>query len=204
MTGPIHLFRTYLASKHSSIDCRIWEAARATSAAPTFFEQIFIGPPGISEPYIDGGLGCNNPIKQVLEEARTQFPGRHVACIVSIGTGRPRVKGIPTPGFIQRLIPFAIVKALQGIATDCEQSTQGITQRFQSIPYFCFRFNVEHGLQDVGLADWKMLNKVTIHTGMYIEVPEVDQRLEVAATAICRKQRVVATAQISTPVTDIR
>jgi len=43
----------------------IWEAARATSAAPMFFKSITIGQAGMTEEFIDGGLGANNPTEQV-------------------------------------------------------------------------------------------------------------------------------------------
>src|SRR5882724_5814205 len=59
------LFRTYMAPEYQSPNCMIWEAARSTSATPTFFERIVIN----EEQFIDGGLGGNNPIDQVLQEA---------------------------------------------------------------------------------------------------------------------------------------
>lgn len=46
--------------------CKIWEAARATSAASTFFEPIKIG----DRMYVDGALKHNNPIEKVDEESR--------------------------------------------------------------------------------------------------------------------------------------
>lgn len=39
---------------------KIWEAARATSAAPHYFDAMLID--GIS--FVDGGLGYNNPAPQ--------------------------------------------------------------------------------------------------------------------------------------------
>src|SRR6266481_4925080 len=88
------LFRTYQAPKYPSPNCTIWEAIRATSAVPAFFPHIVIG----REAYVDGGMGCNNPVQQVLQEAELMFPDRHVACIVSIGTGQAQMIGIPKPG----------------------------------------------------------------------------------------------------------
>ncbi len=76
-------------AKSKEYNCRIWEAARATSAAPTFFKRIEIGPSGSGIEYVDAGLGCNNPIKQVIEEAVRVFgEDSEVACIVSIGAGQ--------------------------------------------------------------------------------------------------------------------
>ena len=46
--------------------CRIWEAARATSAASTFFDPIKIR----DRMYVDGALKHNNPIEKVDEESQ--------------------------------------------------------------------------------------------------------------------------------------
>jgi len=98
MTAAIpRLFRTYQVPKNQSFDCTIWEAARATTAAPTFFKGIDIGGPGSKERFIDGGVGRNNPIMQVFEEAELVFPNGHVACAISIGTGQAKTTAIPKP-----------------------------------------------------------------------------------------------------------
>ena len=39
-------------------EIKIWEAARATSAAPTYFKPITVG----NYTLLDGGLGANNPL----------------------------------------------------------------------------------------------------------------------------------------------
>lgn len=38
-------------------DIKIWQAARATSAAPSYFSSIRVG----DRELVDGGLGANNP-----------------------------------------------------------------------------------------------------------------------------------------------
>ncbi|KAI9813961.1 MAG: hypothetical protein M1826_002339 [Phylliscum demangeonii] len=45
MTHP-RLFRTYRVRDNASANCKIWEAARATTAAVTFFRRIAIGQEG--------------------------------------------------------------------------------------------------------------------------------------------------------------
>ena len=47
---------------------RIWEAARATSAASSFFDPIKIGQFG--EEFVDGAVGANNPVAQLWNEAK--------------------------------------------------------------------------------------------------------------------------------------
>lgn len=83
------LFRTYDVHKNNNFNCKIWEAARATSAAPLFFKRIAIGGVGLQEEYVEGALGCNNPVNQVIEESGLIYgQERTIDCVVSIGTGQ--------------------------------------------------------------------------------------------------------------------
>src|SRR5882672_863744 len=189
-----HLFRTYKAPAYQSPNCAIWEAARATSAIPTFFDPIVIN----GESFFDGGMGRNNPIQQVLQEAELMFPDRHVACIVSIGTGQAQTISIPKPDLLQRVLPLHVINAMRKIATDCEESAQDATRRFEHTPGVYFRFNVEQGLQNVGLEQWEKLDEVRAHTRQYIRMADVNPRLEAAVVSVCGRQRVIPTAHIST------
>ena len=78
------LFRTYDTSD-SLKDCAIWEVARATSAATTFFKSIKCGRDEVE--FIDAGFGYNNPCEILLSEAQSIFAGAEFGCILSIGTG---------------------------------------------------------------------------------------------------------------------
>jgi len=84
-------FRTYNIGNDLE-ECKIWEVARATSAATTFFPSIFCGRDSIE--YIDAGFGHNNPTEVLLSEARDEFPGLIIDCVLSIGTGLEGV--VPT------------------------------------------------------------------------------------------------------------
>ncbi|KAJ7456426.1 hypothetical protein B0H11DRAFT_1626574, partial [Mycena galericulata] len=75
------LSRTYKSATVSDVDCTIWQAGRATTAAPNVFKPIAIG----SDAYVDGHR--QNPICSVISEAQNVFPGRHIACVISIGSG---------------------------------------------------------------------------------------------------------------------
>jgi len=85
----------------------MWEAARATSAPSTFFERVEIGR---AQPFIDGGVGRNNPSRVVLDEANT-LGTRPIGCLVSIGTGQFETISIGRPGFFQRMIPTDIISS---------------------------------------------------------------------------------------------
>lgn len=59
------------ATEHYS-DCTIWEAARATAAAPFYFPTAKIR----GKKFRDGGLSYNNPVSEVLREGTDLF-GEH-------------------------------------------------------------------------------------------------------------------------------
>ena len=63
-----------------------WEAARATSAAPTYFP----GHQGDDYVFLDGGVWCNNPIMAAVVDALSAYDmARDQIEILSIGTGNP-------------------------------------------------------------------------------------------------------------------
>jgi patatin-like phospholipase/acyl hydrolase len=69
-TAP-HLFTSYWTDRWDPTliaHTKIWEAARATSAASTFFEPIEIGPH--RQVFLDGGTGANNPVQLLVNEAK--------------------------------------------------------------------------------------------------------------------------------------
>lgn len=105
-TGPT-LFQTYNVERNRTYNCTIWEAARATSAAPTFFKRITIGPDGSAIDYVGAGLGCNNPVKQVLAEAAREF-GDHapIACVLSIGTDQTNSENFGNPAVVSEWFPW--------------------------------------------------------------------------------------------------
>ena len=91
--GPPTVFRSYSGDDIRSSRCAIWQAARATSAAPSFFKEMHIDKSTLPSPgitFIDGGLGYNNPSRVALDEAEQLWPTSKHFCLISIGTGRQR------------------------------------------------------------------------------------------------------------------
>jgi patatin-like phospholipase/acyl hydrolase len=64
------------------------EVARATSAAPTYFEplQLAVDPDG-NRAFVDGGIYANNPAMCAYVEARKIHPEENDFLVVSLGTG---------------------------------------------------------------------------------------------------------------------
>jgi predicted acylesterase/phospholipase RssA len=63
-------------------------AARATSAAPTYFEPAQVWVAGRQLALIDGGVFVNNPAMSAYSEARRLFPDEESFLVVSLGTGQ--------------------------------------------------------------------------------------------------------------------
>jgi len=174
------LFRSY-QSQETHSGCKIWEAARATSAVPTFFKPIEIGN---KQPFIDGGLGCNNPSKLVLKEAKVVFPTHQIGCLVSIGTGQAKVISFKTSGFFQQVVPTDVADVLKAIATDCEATHEDIVSLFANSPNTYFRINVDQGMQDIQLSEWEKMTNVEAHTMQYLRREEVGEKLTLLIDAI--------------------
>jgi hypothetical protein len=174
------LFRTY-PSRETHSGCKIWEAARATSAAPTFFKLIEIGR---GQPFIDGGLGRNNPSKVVLHEANSLFRTRPIGCLVSIGAGQAEIISIPKPGLLQQVLPTDVIEALRAISTDCEATHEDMKHLFANLSNTYFRLNVEQGMQGIGFSEWEKLANVEAHTAQYMKRREVDEKLSMVVNAI--------------------
>jgi patatin-like phospholipase/acyl hydrolase len=87
-------FKSYNAknTEKNGYDFKMRVAARATSAAPTYFEPAKIVTGGLEDYYalIDGGLVANNPAMCAYAEARTLYPERGPKdfFLLSLGTGR--------------------------------------------------------------------------------------------------------------------
>ena len=156
-------FRTY-SSLRAHLAPQIWEAARATSAATTFFDSIVIGP--FKERFVDGALGFNNPVSVVLDEAIDQwYDARNaIQCIVSIGTGEPH------PGSVGNNASEAL-GTLKKIATETERTADRFAKDHPEyvLAGKYYRFNVDRGLEDVGLEHHEKLNIIASATSRYMQ-----------------------------------
>lgn len=127
---PIDSSSTPSRYKGSSTN-RVFEALRATTAAPSYFDEF------IDEQYgtfLDGGILANNPVGIAIHEARKIWPNTNIDCIVSIGTGKetsaPNTNGITIKGLILSLIEGA---------TDTENLSNLLSDLLSPTVYFRFQ-----------------------------------------------------------------
>ena len=169
---------------------KIWEAARATSAASTFFEPINLGPYG--EEFVDGATGANNPIRELWTEASDVWRDigaleDNLNCIVSIGTGAPALQA-----FGDSLLQVAAT--LKELATEAEKTAEKFEQEHYRLAQGdqLFRFNVAKGLEDVGLEETGKLAMIAAATRHYTSSEAVSGMVQKCADCLRRRQRTSA------------
>lgn len=163
---------------------RIWEAARATSAATSFFEPLFMD----GKAFADGATGANNPIYELWAEASSVFSEDeswkledNLKCLISVGTGIPSLKPFG-PGITD------VAGALKAIATASESTAQQFQRQhpFLVKNSIYSRFNVTHGLEDVGLEEADRLGDIEAITYNYCASTSVMQQIEFCANVLKR------------------
>lgn len=123
-----------------------------------------IGNPPVT--YVDGGIGYNNPIRALVEESSHMWPSdRKIGCIVSIGTG------VLISRDVGRTIKPLFDK-LTEMATDTEKLAKEFEEemkyRYGIEQKVYFRFNVQHGLEQVGLEEWREMDRTKVATQDYL------------------------------------
>jgi predicted acylesterase/phospholipase RssA len=152
-TNTTTRLRSYRIPVVSDLNPTIVEAALATSAAPTYFSDVAIQ----GSKFVDGAIGANNPAVEVEEEASDLWCEETgnlqplVKCFISVGTGHPGIRAVSDKGLKHFL------ETLQKEATETESTNEQFLGRWRDHVEKgrCFRFNVDHGLDHVRLAEFE-------------------------------------------------
>ena len=150
-------------------DIPIWQVARATSAAPAYFEPSKIG----DLEYLDGGMGANNPSEEIYDEVRRMNNGSNncVRVILSIGTGRNHKTARFSGQGISRYWHY--VNWAKKWATDSEEAHLRMLKKRQSESeserFWYLRLNVEEGLDDMKLDEWRVRGTLRTTIGQAIK-----------------------------------
>jgi patatin-like phospholipase/acyl hydrolase len=165
--------------------CHIWEAARATSAAPLFFEPLTLRSSGAT--FGDGALGLNNPIFEVLHEADILWPNTTIRSVLSIGTGLTDVKGLDTSQHKM----WDVLKTCVDLSMNANKQAENFAktkigrEMFGNRTYF--RFDVDRNIETISLEEWEKLDEIDGLTEAYLGRPDKEKDLLDCARSLCNR-----------------
>ena len=163
----------------------IWEVARATSAAPSYFKSIRL----FHARYYDAAVSLNNPSWEVFNEVNLLADKSQDAIdlLLSIGGGNakannPRVK-------------FGNDSLLQDLTDISDVVHNKVEYESEQQLFDYYRFDVKEGLQEVHMNEWKpkpsgsiTLKRIQEATSRYLENGKVSYRIRECAKRLVEKR----------------
>jgi hypothetical protein len=123
-------------------------------------------------------MGANNPSNEVEKEASNiwcEETGKLeplVKCFISVGTGDGGINPINDKAW------RFLAENLKKVASDTKETEEAVSSRWRghwNKRYF--RFNVQQGLQEVGLAEYRQTGLINAATAEYLESHDTKPRL---------------------------
>lgn len=191
-SGLPTIIRSYHTDVTEKPRVTIWQAARATTACPTMFAPIFI--PTLGGSFVDGAMGFSNPSELAMEEMSIIAPDdvTQKICLVSIGSGRLRAIEFPDssspwlPNFLnvskQIRSKLLLAEKCMELLTCTEVVHQRLSVRARSskasneLQYY--RFNVEHGMEDISWGDVTKLTLAESTAREYLNEHETREKVK--------------------------
>lgn len=188
------LFRSYPLPSHLNSDeypplrnpgpassCKIWEAARATSAAPFYFEPFLLG----GSEYIDAAPFVNNPSWEVYKECKAleDTSSSHIDLFLSVGNGPTSQMLRPThlgkmKSYFNLVSKVQEAKTMQILSDRVDHAVK--ESLFSEETYY--RFNVDPGKKD----SFERVKKATLD---YLSRPEVKEMAEMCAFILVQSRK---------------
>ena len=184
-----------------AVSLPIWTVAKATAAAPFYFDSVHID----NKRFFDGGFGCNNPCLEVYNEvcnmhhqppkSKNTSSASPISLFLSIGSGLKPPKKQPT-GFMREY--RSITYLLRSIATDTEDRESLVRSLSSNHHFPYFRFNVDKGVGELKLDEWKRpkkgrdsetLRRIRAATKEYLDKEDIQQDLEDCAKLLISLRR---------------
>ena len=146
-------------------DIPIWQVARATSAAPTYFK-----PPNIDGlEYLDGGFGnTNNPSVEIYNEVRTMNNNakESASIVISVGTGKNNKISRFTKGNKPGSRFFNYLNFAKKWASESETQHEAMIREQRKFGFMrYYRLNVEEGLDEMKLDEWRTRGRARVALG---------------------------------------
>ena len=182
----------------------IWQVARATSAAPTYFPPMEI-PRGNQPGFVtfkDGGFGSHNPSEVAYDDIIDTHGGQSqkMGPFISIGTGTPSESLNKAVNTLKEA--FTLPSRTFGAHRKVERRSM-YGKKQNRFPYF--RFDGGEGLGEIALDEWKdnrfiwpigkdkrpawtTLEKIDDATAAYLADPKVQEDLRQCARILVKRR----------------
>ncbi|KAF2798390.1 FabD/lysophospholipase-like protein [Melanomma pulvis-pyrius CBS 109.77] len=179
------LIRTYptrrVAGPEINAKLSIWQAMRATSAAPRYMTSngAHNGRALLEPGLVDCGTGKNNPVRDLVFESRKLFGySLDALVVVSIGTGTGMNRTEEVSDMANR-VAERVVDGRMAEEKFFRENADHMARGWMKY----FRFNVPD-LGDVPLDEWAHVEKIKEKTHTYLGNPEVGERFYACVNAI--------------------
>ncbi|KAI4183577.1 MAG: hypothetical protein LQ346_006290 [Caloplaca aetnensis] len=167
----------YPRNPNDSPEFEIWQVARATSAAPSYFKSTRL----FEYRYNDAAVNINNPSLEMYKEVSLLNKAHEsVELLLSLGTGN--AKGNTTKA------KHALQKDLNDISDLVHQKINAARKQ-DAFTYY--RWNVPNGLEDVRLDEWKPIGtgkdtlvQIDKATNGYLGSVDVQRQIRECATIL--------------------
>ncbi|XP_029909751.1 calcium-independent phospholipase A2-gamma-like [Myripristis murdjan] len=157
---------------------QLWQAIRASSAAPGYFQEFTLG----NDLHQDGGLLINNPTALAIHECQCLWPNTPLECVVSLGTGR-----FETPG--KHSVTYTSLKTKLTNVISSATNTEEVHTMLDGLlpPDTYFRFN-PYMNEEIALDEnrHEKLNLLQAEGIRYLE--RNDEKLKKAAHILTREK----------------
>ncbi|XP_035258182.1 calcium-independent phospholipase A2-gamma [Anguilla anguilla] len=157
---------------------KLWQAIRASSAAPGYFQEFVLG----NDLHQDGGLLINNPTALAVHECKCLWPNTPLQCVVSLGTGRFESHGKNSTAYTS--LKTKLTNVISS-ATDTEEVHSMLDALLPPDSYF--RFNPFLS-EDIALDESRRerLNLLQAQGAQYLQRNE--EKLRRAAAALLQEK----------------
>ncbi|CAE6421411.1 unnamed protein product [Rhizoctonia solani] len=151
---------------------KIWEAARATSAAPLYFRPMKAGVYKV--PYLDGCVsGHSNPAWLAMQEAKHLWPDRKIDLFLSLGTGSPTRVALQAP--LSKFVLGFVYLSTSTVRVH-EMAWREFKRKYDISPYV--RLPVDHEISKLRLDNPSRLDNTSSDLLTYLEVTQTSDKIQ--------------------------
>ncbi|KAL1691385.1 acyl transferase/acyl hydrolase/lysophospholipase [Schizophyllum commune] len=174
--------RTYAHPTEPAVQYALAEAVRATMGHPALFKPLSSTKGNSHRILLDAGNDHYNPAFDILQEAETIYPTRHLAYFLSLGAGTTQTIGEnPARRFVnQPRLPSPILRNIRALAERCDAIATAFKRDHKDLEGKYFRMTPSNAPSDSRIR-WEEVEALEEMVGPYFADVQDQVRILVAA-----------------------